>query len=76
MIQLVAVESFGQRARGKILGVITLVDSLAGTLGTVLISQLRTNTGTYLIPFMIVTGVAVIAVINVLLIKPVHQGEP
>ena len=25
MIQLVAVESFGQRARGKILGVITLV---------------------------------------------------
>lgn len=80
MIQLVAVESFGQRARGKILGVITLVDSLAGTLGTVLISQLRTRTGTYLTPFIIVTVVAMIAVINVLLIKPVPcvngQGEP
>ena len=63
-----------------ILGVITLVDSLAGTLGTVLISQLRTNMGTYLTPFIIVTVVAVIAVINVLLIKPVQfvnsQGEP
>ena len=71
MIQLVAVESFGQKARGKILGIITLVDSMSGTLGTVVASELKTSTGSYLMPFTAVVIVTLIAVINVLLIKPV-----
>ena len=70
MIQLTAVESFGLRSLGKILGVIVFVDSFAAALGTYLISQIKTSTGSYLVPFLTLTAVAVVAVINVLLIPP------
>lgn len=71
LIQLVAVESFGQLELGKILGVIVFVDTMGGVLGTLLAGQLRTTTGDYLLPFTVVTVVALIAVANVLLIRPV-----
>jgi sugar phosphate permease len=70
MIQLVAVESFGQRALGKILGVVICFDSLGGMAGTILTGQMKTSTGSYFIPFLVVSVVALIAVINVLLIRP------
>ena len=70
MIQPTVVESFGTRSLGKILGIIVFVDSIAATLGTLLISQMKTTTGSYLVPFLTLAGVAVVAVINVLLIQP------
>jgi sugar phosphate permease len=70
MIQLTAVESFGLRSLGKILGVIVFVDSFAAAFGTYLISEIQTSTGSYLVPFLTLTGIAVVAVINVLLIRP------
>jgi MFS family permease len=73
MIQLVCVESFGQRALGKILGVVICFDSLGGMAGTILTGQLKTVTGSYLVPFYIVATVALVAVINVLLIRPISQ---
>jgi MFS family permease len=73
MIQLVSVESFGQRALGKILGFIICIDSIGGMLGTILTGQLKTSTGSYLVPFTIVAIVAIVAFINVLLIRPVKE---
>jgi sugar phosphate permease len=73
MIQLVAVETFGQRALGKILGLVTLVDALGATAGTILTGQLKDATGGYLVPFGSVTAVAFFAVLNVLLIRPVRD---
>lgn len=73
MIQLVSVESFGQRALGKILGFIICIDSIGGMLGTYVTGQLKTTTGSYLLPFSIVAVVALIGFINVLLIKPVGR---
>ena len=70
MIQLTAVESFGPRSLGKLLGIIVFVDSIAASLGTLVISQMRTSTGSYLVPFLMLAGIAVVAVINVLLIQP------
>ena len=70
LIQLTVVESFGPRSLGKILGIIVFVDSMAATLGTLLISQMKTSTGSYLVPFLTLAGIAVVAVINVLLIQP------
>ena len=70
MIQLTAVESFGTRSLGKILGIIVFVDSMAATAGTLLISQMKTSTGSYMVPFRTLVGVAVVAVINVLPIQP------
>jgi MFS family permease len=70
LIQLVAVESFGQLALGRILGIVTFVDTMGGAAGTLLAGQIRTATGDYFVPFALVTVVAVIAVANVLLIRP------
>jgi MFS family permease len=71
MIQLVTVETFGQRALGKILGIIILIDGTAGFLGTVVTSQIRTTTGDYLLSFQIVVVVAVIGMLGIRFIKPV-----
>ena len=74
MIQLVSVESFGQRALGKILGFIICIDSIGGMLGTYVTGQLKTTTGSYLLPFTIVAVVALVGFINVLLIRPVGRS--
>ncbi|MFW2405224.1 MAG: MFS transporter [Gammaproteobacteria bacterium] len=71
MIQLVAVESFGRRSLGKLLGIIIGIDSFGGMLGTILPGQMKTATGSYLFPFTVVSIVAFAALLNVLLIKPV-----
>ena len=70
LIQLVAVESFGQRALGRILGVVVFIDTTGGAAGTLLAGQMRTATGDYFVTFTVVLIVAVIAVANVLLIRP------
>jgi MFS family permease len=75
MIQLVAVESFGQRSLGKILGFITLIDALGAFAGTILSGQMRTATGSYLLPFGVIAAVALFGVINVLFIRPVQASD-
>lgn len=74
MIQLVCVESFGRRALGKLLGIIICVDSAGGMLGTIWTGQMKTATGSYLFPFSIVALVALFALLNVLLIRPVARN--
>ncbi len=75
MIQLVTVETFGQRALGKILGIVTLIDALGAAAGTVIMGQLKTSSGSYLLPFSVLTCVALIAVINVYFIRPVQTSD-
>jgi MFS family permease len=74
MIQLTVVESFGQRELGKILGLVTFIDALAAGVGPAIAGQLATSTGSYLAPFGVVTAVAVVAVVNVLLIRPLARS--
>jgi MFS family permease len=71
MIQLVCVESFGQRSLGKILGIVIGIDSIGGMLGTIITGQLKTTSGSYLLPFSIIAMVAAVALFNVLLVRPV-----
>ena len=73
LIQLVAVESFGQLALGRILGVVTFVDTMGGAAGTLLAGQIRTATGDYFVTFAVVVVVAIVAVANVLLIRPLTR---
>jgi MFS family permease len=75
MIQLVCVEVFGQRDLGKILGIIIFLDSLGAALGTTLTSHFKTTSGSYLMPFVAVATVAFVAIIGVLLIRPVPVPE-
>ncbi len=75
MIQLVCVECFGQRALGKLLGIIIFVDSLGGALGIALSGQLKAGTGSYLVPFAAVAVVAFVAIISALLIRPLQPAK-
>ena len=75
MIQLVAVEIFGPAYLGRILGIITFVDGMGAALGTNLLSQIKTDTGSYLLPFSIVTIVSLIGIINVFLIRPIQKNN-
>ena len=75
MIQLVAVEIFGPAYLGRILGIITFIDGMGAALGTNLLSQIKTDTGSYLLPFSIVTIVSLIAIINVFLIRPIQKSN-
>jgi MFS family permease len=75
MIQLTTAESFGERDLGKILGCVTLADGLAAGAGPAVAGQLATSTGGYLMPFAVVTGVGLLAVINTLLIGPPRCGQ-
>ena len=71
MIQLVALEIFGKAYLGRILGLITLVDGMGAALGTKLLSELKISTGSYFLPFALVSLVTFFAIINVFLIKPI-----
>jgi sugar phosphate permease len=75
MIQLVAVEIFGPAYLGRILGIITFIDGMGAALATNLLSQIKTDTGSYLLPFSIVTIVSLIAIINVFLIRPIQKNN-
>ena len=75
MIQLVAVEIFGPAYLGRILGIITFIDGMGAALGTNLLSQIKTDTGSYLLPFSIVTIVSLIAIINVFFIRPIQKNN-
>jgi len=69
------VECFGQKALGKLLGIVIFVDSLGGALGTALSGQLKADTGSYLTSFTTVSIVALVGIIGVLLIKPLRPDE-
>ena len=72
MIQLVAVETFGKAYLGRILGIITLIDGLGAAFGTKLLSELAVDSGSYFLPFGVVSAVTFFAIINVLFIKPLE----
>ena len=61
MIQLLVAELYGGTSYGRILGVVTMVDTLAGVLGILLIGKMRTATGSYALPFLVLCGLAVVA---------------
>lgn len=75
LIQLVTVETFGQAALGKILGIVILIEGMGGFLGTVATGQIRDATGDYLMPFLIVVAVEIIGLLAVLMIRPVTPRD-
>jgi len=75
LIQLVTVETFGQAALGKILGIVILIEGMGGFLGTVVTGRIRDATGDYMLPFLIVIAVEIIGLLGVLLIRPVTTPE-
>ncbi len=69
MVQLTVAEYYAGKNFGKILGVVTTMDTLAGSAGIYLLGTLRTMQGNYLTGIHILIGVSVSAVLCALLIR-------
>lgn len=54
LLQLLAADFFGPRHLGKILGVVTVLDTLGGGLGPPVIGTIRDQTGNYGLAFMLI----------------------
>jgi sugar phosphate permease len=73
MIQLVAVETFGKKYLGRVLGIISMIDGLAAAGATQLLASMADNaSGSYLQAFGLVAIVTLIGIINVFFIKPME----
>ncbi len=82
LLQLVTVESFGLLAAGKIIGTRTILDALGGGLGPWLTGVLFDRTGSYLVPFWVVTAMVFLGMIVATQVRrevasaPVREAEP
>ncbi len=65
MIQLVVAEHYAGTSYGRILGVVTMIDTLAGVMGILLIGKMRTGSGSYELPFLVLIGLALLAAVCV-----------
>ena len=61
LLQLLAADFFGPQHLGKILGAITVLDTLGGGLGPPVIGALRDSTGNYDSAFLLVAGLVIVA---------------
>ncbi len=66
MIQLLIAEYYHGRSYGKILGVFTMVDTMAGVLGIMTLGIIRTKSGSYDQAFIILLIISILAAICVL----------
>ena len=73
MIQLVAVETFGKKYLGRVLGIISMIDGLAAAGATQLLASMADDaSGSYFQAFGLVAIVTLIGIINVFFIKPME----
>ena len=61
LIQLLSADLFGLRALGKILGGVNVVDTLGGAMGPVLTARFYVTTGSFEVPFLVITVLLFIA---------------
>jgi len=63
MIQVVVAEFFAGASYGRILGVFTMVDTLAGAMGTKALGAMRVAGGSYLPAFDLLIGLCVLVLL-------------
>lgn len=72
MIQVVVAELYSGSSYGKILGIFTMIDTLAGSMGIIMLGSMRKNSGSYLGAFdtmILLCGFACICVIALQFMK-------
>lgn len=73
MIQLSAINCFGLKSAGKILGTITILDALGGGLGIWLTGVLYERGGSYELAFQVFAGLIIFAIICVTQVKNIQN---
>jgi MFS family permease len=69
LIQLLSADLFGMRALGKILAAVNILDATGGAAGPIMTGLLYDRTGSYLVPFAVITGLLLVATIAALLLN-------
>jgi MFS family permease len=69
MIQVVIAEYFGGKSYPKILGMFTMIDTLAGSAGAVILGTIRTNAGSYIPSFTLMVALGAISIVCVILMR-------
>ena len=72
LIQLLSADLFGMRALGKILAAVNILDAMGGALGPVVTGRLYDSSGSYFLPFAVITALLLVATIaaSLLNVKP------
>jgi len=69
LIQLLVADLFGLIAIGKIMGVINIIDTIGGGLGPIITAVIYDSTQNYLLPFLVISTLLVIALISSSMLK-------
>ena len=69
LIQLLSADLFGLRSLGKILAVINILDTFGGAMGPLMTGRLFDTFGSYIIPFIVITGLLIVATIAACMLR-------
>ncbi len=69
MIQLLVAEYYSGPSYGRILGTVTMLDTLAGVLGIMFLGQLRASSGTYQPGFLLMLALCTISAVAIPFLK-------
>ena len=69
LIQLLVADLFGLIAIGKMMGVINIIDTIGGGLGPIITAVIYDSTQNYLLPFLVISALLVIALISSSMLK-------
>jgi len=76
MIQLLVAGFYAGKAYGKILGLVTMVDTISGVMGILVLGQLRAAQGNYGQGLQILIAISIIAAISVPFLTPPKTVRP
>ena len=80
MIQLLIADYYQGQSYGKILGVMTCVDTLAGASAIAILGKIKVASGSYLTAFNLLVGICLVATLCVLILNwmgsPRERSEP
>ena len=63
LIQLLSADLFGMRSLGKILAAVNILDAAGGAVGPVMTGRLYDISGSYFLPFAVITGLLCVATV-------------
>lgn len=69
MIQVVVAEIYAGNSYGKILGIFTMIDTLAGSMGIIVLGSMRKNSGSYLSAFNMMIFLCIFACLCILALQ-------
>jgi nitrate/nitrite transporter NarK len=74
MLQLLAVQSFGMRSAGRLMGTIAIFDAVGGGLGSIVMGIIRTHHGSYTLGFYLMFVLIVLAIFAATQVRQVYHS--